>query len=83
MNPLLILIITGADTTTDYYPHSLMKIFLYKLCTLSKCDTENKIRCCKHGNQVDSLPFINQIRASKPVDQLISACKIISEPHMT
>ena len=41
---VLIFIITGADTTTNYNPHSLMKIFLCKLCTLSKCDTWNKIR---------------------------------------
>ena len=33
----------GTDTTADYNPHSLVKIFLCKLCTLSKCDTGDKI----------------------------------------
>ena len=41
--PFLILIIAGADTTADHNSRSLVKIFLCKLCTLSKYNTGDKI----------------------------------------
>ena len=40
---ILVLIAASADASTDHNPHSLVKIFLCKLCTLAKCYAGNKI----------------------------------------